>query len=227
MSYRDRAVRRAEPSRPRSEVRSVRLPFASGLLATVIGAAVLVAPIASGPAQAVADDDWLGIVNTYRAMSGLAPVTANADVVGAGSGALVLHAPERHHPRRDPRQPRLHRRGRHRRQQRQRRRQQLGQRHRPRNHIDLWMTGPFHAIGILRHNLAHQLASGMCASSSTPALALGRNARRAARLDSTPAPTTPTVFPGSGATVPLALVRDRVTQPSDDVRLDAGRPACR
>ena len=26
---------------------------------------------------AVADDDWLGVVNTYRAMSGLGPVSSN------------------------------------------------------------------------------------------------------------------------------------------------------
>ena len=46
-----------------------------------------------------------------------------------------------------------------------------------RSHIDLWMTGPFHAIGILRHNL-RSTGFGLCANPSTPTLALGWHARR-------------------------------------------------
>ena len=50
----------ARRPRPRSGVRSGRVSLVSGILAAIAGAAVLVAPIASHPAQAVAD---------YRAMT--------------------------------------------------------------------------------------------------------------------------------------------------------------
>ena len=37
----------------------------------------------------------------------------------------------------------------------------------PRSHIELWMTGPFHALGILRHNL-QSVGFGKCDLSNTP-----------------------------------------------------------
>ncbi len=56
------------------------------------------------------------------------------DLVGAGQGALLLHAPERHQSRRDPGQPWLHDWWRHSRQLGQRRSQQLGRCDRPEPH---------------------------------------------------------------------------------------------
>ena len=192
----------ARLSRPRSGVRSVRLPFASGLLATVIGAAVLVAPIASSPAQAVADDDWLGIVNIYRAMSGVGPVSANAEwsAQDQAHSCYMLQNGITHDE--SPGNPGYSSGG-----------DIAGNSGNvavsssvtasARNHIDLWMTGPFHAIGILRHNLRTS-GFGMCVSSNTPTPWHSAGTLDVLRgLDNSPRPTTPIVFPGNGATVPV------------------------
>ena len=192
----------ARPSRPRSGVRSVRLPFASGLLATVIGAAVLVAPIGSSPAQAVADDDWLGIVNIYRAMSGVDPVSVNAEwsAQDQAHSCYMLQNGITHDE--SPGNPGYSSGG-----------DIAGNSGNvavsssvtasARNHIDLWMTGPFHAIGILRHNLRTS-GFGMCVSSNTPTPWHSAGTLDVLRgLDNSPRPSTPIVFPGNGATVPV------------------------
>gem|GEM_PF-1184527 len=74
-----------------------------------------------------------------------------------------------------------------------------------RNHIDLWMTGPFHAIGVLRHNL-QAVGYGKC---TTPTNAY-KPWKSAATLNvltglnySIPRPATPTLFPGNGTTTSL------------------------
>jgi hypothetical protein len=36
-----------------------------------------------------------------------------------------------------------------------------------RDHVELWMTGPFHAIGVLRHSLRTS-GFGLCAMADTP-----------------------------------------------------------
>jgi hypothetical protein len=65
------------------------------------------------------------------------------------------------------------------------------------------MTGPFHAIGILRHNL-RTTGFGLCASDNTPTpWHSGATLDVIRGLDNTPRPSQPTVFPGDGATVPL------------------------
>jgi hypothetical protein len=157
----------------------------------------------AGNAAAVADDDWLGVVNTYRAMSGLDPVVENSTWsaqaeahscymlqnglthdevpgnVGYTSGGDVAGnngnvAVSSSISAID------------------------------RNHIDLWMTGPFHAIGILRHSLTAS-GFGLCTDSSTPTPWHSGGTLDVLRgLDgSIPRPSTPTVFPGAGSTVPL------------------------
>lgn len=156
-----------------------------------------------GAVGAVSDSDWLGIVNTYRAMSGLGPVTANAawSSEAAAHSCYMLFNGIAHDE-----VPGL--RG-----------------YTPggdtagnsgnvavssavtataRNHIDLWMTGPFHAIGILRHNLA-SAGFGMCALADTPTPWHSGGTLDVIRgIDFTRArPTTPIVFPGDGQTVPL------------------------
>ena len=74
------------------------------------------------------------------------------------------------------------------------------------------MTGPFHTIGILRHNL-RSAGFGMCTvQQHTDPWHSGATLDVLRGLDSTPRPTTPIVFPGNGATVPLSLVRDRVAR---------------
>ena len=49
-----------------------------------------------------------------------------------------------------------------------------------RSHIELWMTGPFHAIGVLRPNL-QRVGFGKCDNASGPEVALGCHPRRAPR----------------------------------------------
>lgn len=205
---------RARRPRPRSGVGSGRSSLASGLLAAVVAAVALVAPIASRSAQAVADDDWLGIVNTYRAMSGLAPVSANAEWSAqdeAHSCYMLLN----------------------------------GMTHdeipgRPgytiggdiagnsgnvavsssvstsaRSHIELWMTGPFHTIGILRPNLTAS-GFGMCADPNTAKWHSGATLDVIRGLSSSvPRPSTPIVFPGNGATVRMATFIAETPSPVD------------
>ena len=168
---------------------------------TVIGAAI--GSFNPSPVSAVSDGDWLGVINTYRAMSGLNPVTAN----GGWSGDAQAHScymlqngiahdeiPGRagYTPGGDV----------------------AGNSGNvavsssvsasARNHIDLWMTGPFHAIGILRSNLLSS-GFGLCASSSTPTPWHSAGTLDVIRgLDyGAPKPSSPVVFPGDGATVPL------------------------
>ena len=188
-----------------------------------MGAAVLVAPLASSPVQAVADDDWLGVVNTYRAMSGVGPVSANADwsaqavrrtpatcsrtaspttrsrAIPATRAAATPPATAATSPSAARSAPR---RG---------------------TTSNLWMTGPFHAIGILRHNLRTS-GFGLCASSSTPTPGT-RPERSTCCAGSTQrrGPRHPIVFPGNGATVPVHAFVTESPNPMHDVRVDRRR----
>ena len=95
-------TRRSSRLRPAGGHGRVRrlLPHA---LAVSFAAALLATAATPAPAGAVADDDWLGVVNTYRAMSGSRPGRGQRHLVVAGPGPLVLHAAQRHQPRRGPR----------------------------------------------------------------------------------------------------------------------------
>lgn len=160
---------------------------------------------ANSPATAggPADDDWLGIVNTYRAMSDLPPVTANGtwSAEAEAHSCYMLQNGIAHDE--IPGRPGYTAGG-----------DTAGNSGNvavsssvtatARNHIDLWMTGPFHAIGILRHSLATS-GFGLCASANTPT-----PWRSGGTLDvirgidhGRPRPADPIVFPGRGATVPL------------------------
>jgi hypothetical protein len=180
-----------------------RRRFARGAaLALAVTTTVATFQIASaGTAAAVADDDWLGIVNTYRAMSGLDPVGANDSWSSEAQAhsCYMLQNGISHDEL--PGRPGYTTGG-----------DIAGNSGNvavsssisatARNHVDLWMTGPFHAIGILRHNLRTS-GFGLCTSSTTTPWRSGGTLDVLRGLDSTPRPTTPTVFPGNGATVPL------------------------
>lgn len=165
--------------------------------ALVLGAASGVAT-ASGPGP----DDWLGIVNTYRAQSGLSPVSENP-VWSAGarnhSCWMLLNGIAHDEI---PGTPGYTVDG-----------DQAGNSGNvavssnpsatTRGHIDLWMSGPFHAIGILRPSL-QQSAYGLCANPGASQW------RSGATLDvvrgnnwNAPKPASPVVFPGNGATTSL------------------------
>ena len=97
-----------------------------------------------------------------------------------------------------------------------------------RNHIDLWMTGPFHAIGILRPKLATS-GFGICADDGdqphgTPE---GRSTCSAAS-------TTQIAHPDHRDRLPRPQCHDRprplhhrVAEPADVLRLDRRRPVSR
>ena len=159
------------------------------------------AAMAAGPAA----DDWLGIVNVYRAQSGLAPVVNNpAWSNGATNHSCWMLLNGIAHDE-SPGSPGYSSEG-----------DLAGNSGNvavssnssatTRSHIDLWMTGPFHAIGLLRSSLS-QAAYGICASPPNPS---NTQWRSAATLDvargnnwGAAKPATPVVFPGDGTTTSL------------------------
>jgi uncharacterized protein YkwD len=171
-------------------------------LAVTLGT-VVVAGAPTGTAQAAIDDqDWLGIVNAYRAMSGLSPVVENPSwsLEGAAHAGYMLLNGMSHDE--IPGKPGYTPGG-----------DVAGNNGNvavssgigatPRNHIDLWMTGPFHAIGILRSNLT-AVGFGMATNPDTSPWKSGATLDVLRGLDwGRPRPTSPIVFPGRNATVPL------------------------
>lgn len=71
-----------------------------------------------------------------------------------------------------------------------------------RSHVELWMSGPFHAIGILRHNL-RTTGFGKCDNASTPTWHSGATLDVLRGLVSNPRPADPILFPGNGTTTNL------------------------
>lgn len=73
-----------------------------------------------------------------------------------------------------------------------------------RNHIELWMTGPFHAIGILRAQL-QTVGFGKCDLQETPTWHSGATLNVLTGLNYAIAkPSTPVLFPGNGTTTSLS-----------------------
>ena len=84
-----------------------------------------------------------------------------------------------------------------------------------RSHIELWMTGPFHAIGILRHNL-RKVGFGKCDMSSSPTgWRSGATMDIISGLISTPRPSEPILFPGNGTTTSLTTFVTESPNPLD------------
>lgn len=175
-------------------VTSVALLFATTGLLTV------------GPAPAVSaavdDQDWLGIVNSYRAMSGLGPVVENPTWSAQGrdhSRYMLLNGISHHEVVGNP----GYTEGGHTAGMNGNVAVSSSVNATPRNHIDLWMTGPFHAIGVLRHNLT-STGFGLTADASTSPWRSGATLDVLRGLNSSqPRPSTPIVFPGRDATIPL------------------------
>jgi hypothetical protein len=71
-----------------------------------------------------------------------------------------------------------------------------------RSHIELWMSGPFHAIGVLRPNL-RSTGFGKCDNASTPVWHSGATLDVLRGLASAPRPADPILFPGNGTTTNL------------------------
>ena len=157
----------------------------------------------SGVVSAAAPASWLTTVNAYRAMSGLAPVTENTtwSAEGVAHSCYMLHNGISHDE--VPGNPGYTTGG-----------DTAGNSGNvavssstaatPRSHIDLWMTGPFHAIGILRPQLTTS-GFGICADESASAWHSGATLDVLRGINHQVAgPTDATVFPGRNATVALS-----------------------
>ena len=68
--------------------------------------------------------------------------------------------------------------------------------------LELWLTGPFHAIGLLRHNLV-SAGYGDCVNPSAPVWHSAAALNVISGLGSVTRPSTPIVFPGNGTTTSL------------------------
>ena len=178
------------------------------LLAAVAVSATLTAGALEPPTAEAAGPsptDWLGPVNAYRAQAGLSPIGANADW-SAGAKAhscwMLLNGISHDEA---PGTPGYTSAG-----------DAAGNSGNvavssnasatARRHIDLWMSGPFHAIGVLRPSL-RTAGFGLC---SSPPYPTNTQWRSAATLDvirgndwRAPRASTPIVFPGNGATTSL------------------------
>lgn len=167
----------------------------------VVGAGIAPVPAEASPPFIPTDADWLTTVNYYREMAGLNPVTEDP-ALSAGSylhSCYMLQNGISHEE--TPGKPGYTAEG-----------QQAGTHgnvavtsvfnERARSHIELWMTGPFHAIGILRPNL-ETVGFGKCDDQSTPkwhsaaTLDVLRGLGTATKL------AAPIVWPGNGTTTSL------------------------
>ena len=174
----------------------------------VTAAASIAAVVFAGQIQTSADvsaatvTSWLPTVNAYRAMSGLGPVTENTawSAEAQAHSCYLLYNGITHDEL--PGNPGYTVGG-----------DTAGNNGNvavsssatatARNHIDLWMTGPFHALGILRPELA-TTGFGICADETTPTWHSGATLDVLRGIDSNRAsPTTATVFPGRNATLAL------------------------
>jgi hypothetical protein len=166
----------------------------------------------AGVATAATDGPWLTTVNAYRAMSGLAPVTENTSwsADGAAHSCYMLYNGISHDE--VPGSPGYTTGG-----------DSAGNNGNvavsssitatARDHIDLWMSGPFHAIGILRPKLATS-GFGICADGTTPTWHSGGTLDVLRGIDSQRAnPTTATVFPGRDSTLALSQFRTETPNP--------------
>lgn len=149
---------------------------------------------------------WLQVVNYYRAMAGVPPVTqttVTSDMTGAAKHACYMLYNNIGHSE-DPAKYGYSPEG-------AKAAQEsnvavssaLGAS--ARSHIDLWMTGPFHAVGILRPALK-TVAFGKCDEDSarTPTWHSGAALNVIAGLDNNAAaPTSPILWPGNGTTTSL------------------------
>lgn len=177
----------------------VRCVFVAASIAAVLFAGQIQT---SGVASAAPADTWLSVVNAYRAMSGLAPVTENptwSSEAQAHSCYLLLngisHDEVPGNPGYTPGGDIAGNSG--------NVAVSSGIGATARNHIDLWMTGPFHAIGILRPKLATS-GFGICADATTSPWHSGGTLDVLRGINQQiPTPTTATVFPGRGATIAL------------------------
>jgi hypothetical protein len=177
--------------------------------AAVVGALALlwVAPSSTAAADAqpafiAVDAHWLTTVNYFREMAGLGPVTEDPNLsAGAVLHSCYMLANGLTHDE-VPGQPGYSVEG-----------EAAGENGNvavstgygtsARRHIELWMTGPFHAIGVLRPNL-HTVGFGKCDSQTTPKWHSGATLDVLRGLGEKTPLDAPVLFPGDGSTTSLS-----------------------
>jgi hypothetical protein len=190
-----------------------------------VAACTVVTAAPAGNVAAISDGDWLGIVNAYRAMSGVAPLSESSSWSSEAHAHScymlyngISHDEVPGNPGYTPGGDVAGNSG------NVAVSSSVGAT--ARNHIDLWMTGPFHAIGVLRHSL-RTTGFGLCASNDTSPWRSGATLDVLRGIDgSAPRPSAPVVFPGRGATVSMTRF---ITEAPDPMAMcgwsgDAGLP---
>jgi hypothetical protein len=160
-----------------------------------------------------ADADWLTTVNYFREMSGLGPVAPD-DALSAGAvkhSCYMLLNDITHFE--DPSKPGYTVEG-----------ERAGRNGnvavssafntKARSHIELWMTGPFHAVGLLRRDL-RTVGYGGCDRADTPRWRSGATLDVLSGLASRTAQWAPVTFPGNGATTNLSRFITETPNPLD------------
>ena len=183
----------------------------SALTLTHVTPAVAADPV---PPFIGADANWLTTTNYYRAMAGLGPVVENANLSGGAynHSCYMLYNGITHDE--TPGKAGYTASG-----------DTAGNNGNVavstsygasvRSHIELWMTGPFHAIGILRYNLA-SVGFGKCDQSSTATgWHSGATMDIISGLGSGRRPSTPILFPGNGTTTNLSTFVTESPNPLD------------
>lgn len=205
----------------------LRIGLAASLTAMVMSVAIVAPATAADPPFIDPSSDWLTSVNYFRAMANLAPVVENPTLSpGAiNHSCYMLQNGITHNEN-----PSL-----------------AG--YTPsgaaagsngnvavssqinttaRSHIELWMTGPFHAIGVLRPNL-QSVGFGVCNQASTPTpWHSGATLDVLHGLGSPVAQPDPIVFPGNGTTTSLNKFITESPNPIDFCgwpALTTGQPA--
>lgn len=194
-----------EDAKPHDTTRILRRRRAAaiGLAIGFLTASVTSVAEASNPAPAYIPPtaDWLTTVNYYRAMAGVGPVTEDP-TMSAGAQAhscYMLYNGISHDE--VPGLPGYTAEG-----------DAAGNSGNvavssaintsERSHVELWMTGPFHAIGVLRPNLRTS-GFGKCDLPDTPTWHSGATLDVIRGLVSAPRPSWPILFPGNGTTTNL------------------------
>ncbi|MEO5745577.1 MAG: CAP domain-containing protein, partial [Terracoccus sp.] len=175
--------------------------FVAALLACSSPAARVRVLTSATPPYIPAAAGWLQSVNYFRAMSGLAPVTDDSTLAqGATNHSCYMLVNDMAHASR-PGSPGYTPEG-----------NQAGTNGNvavssvintsERAFVELWMTGPFHAIGILRPGLT-TASFGICDSPDTSKWHSAATLDVLDGLIPQPAPTQPILFPGNGTTTNL------------------------
>ena len=180
---------------------SVAIAVATAFTAGVIATTSTVVFADPSPPFIPADADWLTTVNYYRQMSALAPVGVD---VGFSDGAYnhscymlqngISHDEIPGLPGYTPSGDLAGNNG----------NVAVSSAYNTtaRSHIELWMTGPFHAIGVLRPNLK-TVGFGKCDNTATSPWRSGATLDVLRGLGPSVAQASPILFPGDGTTTNL------------------------